>query len=86
MILPVWLEKGEGGEAFHKLGPSLRPCKALEQLLEDEPGRKDLIRAEQGVLECRNLRRGLFSVSAQGQRPYARIDEHVHRLRARSAL
>jgi hypothetical protein len=43
VILTAWLKEGESKEAFHKLGARLRPREALQQFLDDEPGREDLI-------------------------------------------
>ena len=43
VILPVWLEESESGEAFYELHAGLRPRKALQEFLQDEPGCEDLI-------------------------------------------
>lgn len=86
VILPVRLDEPEGAKAFDELSPSLRPCKALQQLLQHETGREDLISAEQSIPERSHLRRGLFGIAAQRERPDARVDQQAHRLRARSAL
>ena len=86
VIFPVRLEEGQRAEAFNQLDTGLRPCEALQQFLEDESGREDLIGAEQSVSERRDLGRGLFGIPAQRQRPDAGVDEQAHRLRVRSAL
>lgn len=86
MVLPVWLQERERGESFDNLDARLRPRETLQQFLENEPGREHLIRAEQRVPKCGNLRRRVLRIAAQGQRPNARVDEKAHRLRVLSAL
>lgn len=65
MVPPVWLEEREGAKAFHELGTGLRPRKASQQLLQDEPGREDLIHPEKRVPERCNLWRILLGIAAQ---------------------
>lgn len=86
VVFPARLEEGESGEALDELGSRLGSGKALQKLLQYQTRGEYLIGPQQGMAECRHLGRGLLGVSAQSQRPDARVDEQAHLLRARSAL
>jgi hypothetical protein len=61
------LEKGERLEAIDQLGSVFRPSKALQQLLEDQSCREDLICPQKCMAESHYLGRGLLNITAQSQ-------------------
>jgi len=62
-----WLEEGERREAIDQLGSVLRPSKALQQLLEDQSCREDLIYPQKCVAEGHDLGCGLLNITTQSQ-------------------
>lgn len=86
MVFPVWLQESECGQSCHQFGTSFRPREALQQFLQDESGCEDLVSPQQRIPQRCDLGRGMVRIPTQRERPDARIDEHAHRLRARSAL
>ena len=57
--------------------PRLRTRESLQQFLENEAGGENLICAEQGLAQCRNLRRDLLDVPTKRQRPDTRVDDQA---------
>ena len=57
VVRPVWLEKGQGREAFDKLGVRLRSCEALQQFLQDQSCGENLVCAKKRVSEHLDLGR-----------------------------
>ena len=64
----------------------LRPRKPLKQLLQDETRGHDHVVAEQGVLQCTDLRLTQVAVASERQRPHAGVHQEGHLPRERSAL
>lgn len=82
----IGLEERQRGKPLDQLATRLRSRKALEQLLEDQPGREHLVRAFKSAPEHFDSLGGCPSVAAESQRPDGRVHEQTHDLRARSAL
>lgn len=85
MVFAIRLYQGKGREVPDDQGTGLRCGEPLKQFLENQPGRDNNVGAQKGVLEhvdfgCRG--RG---VSAQSERPHARVHKQGHG-RERSAL
>lgn len=84
MVLSVRDDERQGGEAIEYLRPRPGPREPLQQLLQDQSGREDDILALQGAPQRVDFRRLRRAIPAEGQRPYARVDEEAQsRLRAR---
>ena len=75
MVFSVWLDESKRGKPFDQLAPSLWPGKALKEFLEDQPGGEDLICSFKGVLQSLDFDYCGLGVSAEGERPDARIYE-----------
>jgi hypothetical protein len=82
---PIGHQHRQRGELSQKLFSCLGPREALQQLLQDDPGDDDRISTVEGGAQGCNLRRPLFAVAPERQRPEAGVDHQGHR-RERSAL
>ena len=82
----VGLQEPKRAEALDKLRPCLRPDKPLQQFLQNQTGREDLIRSLKCLPQRLYFRRQDLGVATEGQRPDAGIDEQTHGLRDRSTL
>ena len=85
MVITVWLDQCERGEALHDLLARPGTREALQQFLQDQSGGDDDVRTGERLSECPHL--GFFNldIASERQRPDARIDQERH-LRERSAL
>ena len=75
VIIPLWLQEGEGGEPLHDRFAGARSSEALKELLQDQAGREDGFAASQGSCELCDLGRDVGWVAPEGQGPDAGIDE-----------
>ena len=85
MILSVRRQQRQGSEPVNDVLARTWSSEALQQLLQDEPGRQNRIPTFECIVQSSHLwgRRGL--ITAEGKRPDAGIDEQAHP-RERSAL
>ena len=86
MVLSVWSEKAQRAEPIDQLTARFGSCKALEKFLQHQTCSEDLVRPVKSVLKFVDLRSCSIGITAKRKRPYARINEQAHGLRARSAL
>ncbi len=85
MVFPIGLYQRKCCEALDDLRTRLRSGESLKQFLENQPGRDNNIGAQQGILEYVDLGFRGRGVSAQSERPHARVHKQCHG-RERSAL
>ena len=86
VILPVGLQKSKRGEPLYELRTCLWPRKTLQELLQNEAGREDLVCTFQCVPQRPDFRRQYLGIATEGKRPDAGIDEQAHGWRAQSTL
>lgn len=85
MVLPIGSEERQGGEPLDDVLARARSGEPLQQLLQNQPRRHDDFPNFQSLAQRFHFRRAGGFVTAQRERPNARIDEQAHR-RERSAL
>lgn len=85
MIAPVWHDQRQCRKSPDDLVTRAGARESLQQLLEDQAGRYDGPTGMQRVGERVDFRCGLRRITAQCERPHARVDQKAQR-RVRSAL
>ena len=86
MVFSIGLEEAKRSEPLDQLTTRLGSCKALKKFLQHKACSKDLICSIKCMLKRVDLGCCGLRVTAEGERPYAGINEKAHGLRARSAL
>ena len=86
VVVSIRLQESERGEPLDQLGTCLWPGKTLQQLLQNQPGRKNLVGSIERVLKRLHFRHNCVRVTPEREGPDAGVDEQAHGLRARSAL
>lgn len=86
VVFAVRLQESDRGEPGDQLVARLRPVETLQQFLQHQPGREDLVGAFESVPEGLHFRCGRLGVAAKGERPNAGIDQKTHDGRVRSDL
>ncbi len=85
MVGAIRDEQGESRESTHDLLVCARTAESLEQFLEDEPGRHNLLASLKRAGEDVDLRDRRRLIAPECERPHARVDEQ-RQARERSAL
>jgi hypothetical protein len=86
VVFTVWLQESERGEPLDQLATCFGPRKALQELLQHQTRREDLVCSLETVLKRLDFRYRHLGVAVEGEGPDAGIDEQAHGLRERSAL
>ncbi len=86
VVVPIGLQQGQGSKTLDDPGVRLGARETLQQLLNNQSGRDDNIRTEQGILEMADLRFDSIRIAAKSQRPNAGVNQKGHQQRDRPAL